>query len=129
MKFNYSDSLAKRITDTIGLPIYTFRKYVKQKQREATKVIGIPWYTEESWRKMKALAEDGDRFHSSYPQWLAYADRATVILTNRQKLFERLSIEPLDYLVWCQKRSLKRNSDSRIRYTQYMLKQKIKQFH
>ncbi len=129
MKFRYTDSLIKRIADTIGLPLYTFRKYAQSRSKNVSPVVGIPWYSEKNWHKMKALAEDKERFHATYQQWLASADKSTVLLTNRVKLFEHLSIDPIHYAWWCNKKSLKKYKASRIAYTQYLLRQKIKQLN
>ena len=63
MKFHPSESLVKRMVDTVGLPMYTFRKFVAKTNRTAQQVVGIPWYSRDDWYKMKALAEDKERFH------------------------------------------------------------------
>ncbi len=127
MKFRHTDSLIKRMVDTIGLPMYTFRKYVARKQKNSLAVIGIPWYTKDDWYKMKVLSEDKDRFHTSYEQWLANTDKSIVLLTNRRKLFERLDIDPIYYSYWCDKKSLRKNKDSRTAFTQYLLHKKLRQ--
>ena len=127
MKFQHSDSLIKRMVDTVGLPMYTFRKYVARKQRNSLAVVGIPWYSPEDWYKMKALAEDKERFHFNYEQWLANTDKSVVILTNRNKLFERINIDPIYYSYWCDKKSLGKNRESRTAYTQHLLNKKIRQ--
>ena len=127
MKFEETDSLVKRMVDTVGLPIYTFRKYVSSKTKSASQVVGIPWYTEDTWYKMKALADDKERFHATYQEWFLNTDKSIIILTNRGKLFERLQIDPLDYAHWCKQKSYNRNRPSRTAYTQYLLRRKLKQ--
>ena len=129
MKFESTDSLVKRIVDTIGLPIYTFRKFVVNKNKTTMQVVGIPWYTKKDWYKMKALADDKQNFHPSYEQWLASSDKSIVILTNRNQLFERLNIDPIHYAFWCRQKSRQKNRESRTAYTQYLLHRKIKQTH
>ena len=128
MKFEPSESLVKRIVDTIGLPMYTFRKFVAKKNKTATQVVGIPWYSREDWYKMKALANDKQHFHADYEHWLANTDKSIVLLTNRKQLFERLNIDPIHYAFWCKQKSLHKNRESRTAYTQYLLHRKIKQF-
>ncbi len=86
-----------------------------------SQVVGIPWYSEENWIRMKALAEDKEHFHKTYEQWLANADKCTVLLTNRGKIFKHLSIDPIHYVRWCDNRSLQKNKFSRTAYTQYLL--------
>ena len=127
MKFKCTDSMVKRITDTIGMPIYTFKRYSKTLDNKSPEVIGVPWYTEKSWKEMKALATDSDQLHESYQNWLASADKSIVLLTNRGELFERLQIDPIHYAWWCKKKSFMRNRASRSLYTQYLLKKKISQ--
>lgn len=126
MKFHPSESLVKRMVDTVGLPMYTFRKFVAKKNGTAQQVVGIPWYSRNDWYKMKALAEDKERFHTSYEQWLATTDKSVVILTNRKKYFERLNVDPIHYAFWCNHKSLDKNKESRTAYTQYLLHKKIK---
>ena len=126
MKFQPTESLVKRMVDTIGLPIYTFRKFVARKNQNAAQVVGIPWYTREDWYKMKALAADKQSFHINYEQWLANTDKSIVLLTNRKKMFERLNIDPIHYAFWCNQKSLRKNRESRTAYTQYLLHKKIK---
>ena len=114
------------MVDTVGLPMYTFRKYVARRQKNSLAVVGIPWYSREDWYKMKALAEDKERFHTDYAQWLANTDKSVVILTNRKKLFERINIDPIYYSYWCDKKSLNKNKESRTAYTQHLLNKKIR---
>lgn len=114
------------MVDTIGLPLYTFRKFVARKDKNSAQVIGIPWYTREDWYKMKALAADKQSFHANYEQWLANTDKSIVLLTNRRKFFERLNIDPIHYAFWCNQKSLHKNRKSRTAYTQHLLHKKIK---
>lgn len=90
-------------------------------------VIGIPWYSERSWKNMKEISVDKDSFHESYQVWLAHADKSVVILTNRDKPFERLQIDPVSYSWWCENQSIKRDKESRRAYIQYLLESKVKQ--
>ena len=115
------------MVDTVGLPLYTFRRYASRKNKNTLPVVGIPWYSREDWYKMKALSDDKERFHPSYEHWLANTDKSIVLLTNRKKLFERLNIDPINYAWWCNKRKMHKNSESRKAYTQYLLNKKIKQ--
>ncbi|MFK7794158.1 MAG: hypothetical protein AB8B89_02300 [Gammaproteobacteria bacterium] len=95
-------------------------------KKEQLAVVGIPWYSERSWKNMKELADDQENFHNSYRAWLAQADKSVVILTNRNKPFERLQIDPVSYSWWCENQSIRRDKESRRMYIQYLLKEKIK---
>lgn len=117
--------MVKRVVDTIGLPMYTFRKFAARKSKNSSQVIGIPWYSEENWLKMYALADDKERFHSSYKQWLANTDKSIVLFTNKGTLFERIDIDPVNYACWCEKKSLKKDRHSRTAYTQRLLYNRI----
>ena len=90
-------------------------------------IVGIPWYSERSWLKMKEIASDPESFHPSYQVWLAHADKSVVILTNRDKPFERLNIDPTSYAWWCENQSIKRDKESRRAYVQYLLQNKLNQ--
>jgi hypothetical protein len=90
-------------------------------------VVGIPWYSERSWKKMKEISDDQENFHDSYQVWLAYADKTVVILTNRNKPFERLNIDPVSYSWWCENRSIQRDKESRRMYIQYLLESTVKE--
>ena len=129
MRFQCTDSMVKRITDTIGMPIYTFKRYMQSKEEKTPEVVGVPWYNEKSWKEMKALAEDKDQLHESYQKWLASADKSIVLMTNRGELFERLYIDPIHYTWWCKKKVFRRNRASRSLYTKYLLNKKIAQSH
>lgn len=96
-------------------------------KKESAAIIGIPWYSERSWKKMKEISDDQDSFHESYQVWLAHADKSVVILTNRNKPFERLKIDPISYSWWCENQSLKRDKESRRAYVQYLLENKLSQ--
>jgi hypothetical protein len=97
------------------------------KINEPFAVVGIPWYSERSWKKMKEISADQENFHESYPMWLASADKSVVILTNRNKPFERLKIDPVSYTWWCENQSIQRDKESRRSYIQYLLQNKLKQ--
>jgi len=95
------------------------------KQNQAA-VVGIPWYTERSWKRMKEIADDQENFHQTYQAWLANADKSVVILTNRDKPFERLNIDPISYSWWCENMAVMRNKESRRMYIQYLLQKELK---
>ena len=113
------------MVDTVGLPLYTFRKFAARKNKNTHQVVGIPWYTEKDWQKMLALAEDKDKLHTSYAAWLANTDKSIVFLTNKGTLFERIDIDPIQYACWCERKSLKKDRHSRTAYTQRLLYQRI----
>ncbi len=99
------------------------KKNIKKEQRA---VVGIPWYTERSWKNMKDISDDQENFHDSYQIWLAHADKSVVILTNRERPFERLNIDPTSYSWWCENQSIPRDKESRRLYIQYLLENKLK---
>ena len=83
--------------------------------------MGVPWYTERTWNHMKKISEDQDSFHNSFQEWLAFADRSIVLLTNIHRPFIRLDIDPISYSWWCEKNSMGKNKESRRQYIQYLL--------
>ena len=89
-------------------------------------VMGIPWYTEDSWNEMKNISEDKENFHSNFQEWLASADKSIVHLSNQNRPFLRLDIDPISYSWWCDKNSVKKDKDSRRAYIKYVLENKIK---
>jgi hypothetical protein len=94
-------------------------------RKEPFAVVGIPWYTERSWNKMQEISDDKENFHASYQVWLAHADKSVVILTNRNKPFERLKIDPVSYSWWCENQTIARDKESRRSYIQYLLQSKL----
>lgn len=88
--------------------------------------MGVPWYTESAWNEMKKIAEDQENFHASFQEWLAYADRSIVLLTNINRPFIRLDIDPVSYSWWCEKNTLNKDKHSRRLYIQYLLENKQK---
>jgi len=99
----------------------------QQNKKESAAIIGIPWYSERSWKKMKEISDDQENFHESYQVWLAHADKSVVILTNRNKPFERFKIDPVSYSWWCENQSFRRDKESRRAYVQYLLENKLSQ--
>lgn len=96
-------------------------------KKDTAAVVGIPWYSEESWEEMKKISADPESFHESYQMWLAHADKSVVLLTNRDKPFERLNIDPISYSWWCENQSVQRDKESRRAYVQYLLENKLQQ--
>ena len=95
------------------------------KKKHPETVVGIPWYSERAWKRMKEISDDRESFHESYQIWLAHADKSVVLLTNRNRPFERLSIDPVSYSWWCENQSIRRDKESRRAYIQYLLEQKL----
>lgn len=96
-------------------------------KNEKLAVVGVPWYTERAWMKMKEICIDKENFHSSYQLWLANADKSIVLMTNRNKPFEKLKIDPTSYDWWCENQALRRDKESRRSYIQYLLDNKVQQ--
>ncbi len=113
------------MADTIGLPWITFRKVNRYTKSSKLTVVGVPWYDVDEWEKTKKICEDPETFHNSYMQWLSHADKATISLLRREKPFERVKIIADDYAKWCDKYKIRKNRRSRIKYAQYLLKQKL----
>jgi hypothetical protein len=125
MKFFQSDSMIKRMADTIGLPWITFHRINRYSETSKLSVVGVPWYDEEEWKKVKKLCEDPETLHGTYQLWQGNADKATIALLRRGKPFERVKIIAKDYAKWCEKHKIRKNRKSRIRFVQYLLKQKL----
>ena len=100
----------------------TTNQHIKKKQ---IAIVGIPWYSERAWKRMKEISDDKESFHESYRTWMANADKSVVILTNRSKPFELLTIDPVSYSWWCENQAMPRNKESRRMYIQYLLQNKL----
>lgn len=125
MKFFQGDSTIKRMADTIGLPWITFRQINRFSEASKFSVVGVPWYDEKEWRKAKKICEDPETLHNTYEQWLSSADKATIALLKRGKPFERVKIVAQEYIAWCEKHKIRKNRQSRIKFVQYLLMQKL----
>ena len=126
MKFFKGDSTIKRMSDTIGFPWITFRRFNRYTSLAKQTVVGVPWYDVDEWKQTKNICEDPDSFHDTYMQWLSFADKATVSLTKQGKPFERVKIIANDYATWCNNHKIRKNRRTRIKYVQYLLHNKLK---
>ena len=113
------------MADTIGLPWITFRQVNRYSEASKFSVVGVPWYDENEWKKTKKFCEDPETLHNTYEQWLSSADKATIALLKRGKPFERVKIVAQEYIAWCEKHKIRKNRQSRIKFVQYLLMQKL----
>ena len=95
--------------------------------KDKQSVMGIPWYTENTWQKMKEISEDKENFHENFQTWLAIVDKSIIGLTNINRPFLRLDIDPVSYSWWCDKNSMKKDKESRRQYVQFLLHNKLKE--
>lgn len=56
---------------------------------------------------------------------LPRADKNVIHLTNQDKPFETLNINPVSYSRWYENQSLKKDKESRHAYIQYLLENKL----
>ena len=76
-------------------------------------VVAVGWYTEGNWTKVKASANDLDRFEETYKEWTEMAEKAFQDLRNAGVSAEKFNINSEELLAWCLAHGKVNNAASR----------------
>ena len=63
--------------------------------------VGVGWYTEDEWAKVKASAQDPERFEETFQEWLSMANNALEQLRKTGINAEKSFVSSGALLAWC----------------------------
>ncbi len=78
--------------------------------------VGVGWYDEAEWAKVKAMADDPERFEDSFPEWVSVAEDALRGLVNAGLKPVRVLLAAEDLDAWCRLHDKLNNATSRAEY-------------
>jgi len=78
--------------------------------------MGIPWYRREDYPRIRKIMADGERFAEAYDDWLHRAEAIERRIAANGVPAIRAVIDPGQFLIWCEIRALKCDSQARGRF-------------
>lgn len=78
-----------------------------------TKIAGMAWYKPENFARLRAMFEDGDKLHRSYPEWLAAAETGSKQLEKSGVRVVHVDIDPDHFPEWCKAQGQKLDAAAR----------------
>ena len=79
-------------------------------------VVAVPWYTEAGYAATLAIMEDSGLFPDSYSAWHRGAQDLVRQLRSAGISPVIVSIDPDDFLDWCQAEDVRADAESRLEY-------------
>ena len=83
---------------------------------------GVSWYTESEWAKVKATAEDAERFEPTYVEWVAMVEEGMVKMRQAGIAPEKVLITADELLVWCRLTGKTNNGSNRAQFVSEKLR-------
>jgi hypothetical protein len=87
--------------------------------------IGLAWYSRETWEKLRAIADDGEKLDNSFEEWERGALQAIRELASVGRRVLKVPIDVEAYVAWCRERRCRLDSASRAEYVTERLKTEI----
>ncbi len=81
----------------------------------------IAWYNPESWFKVKAVAEDPERFEATFEEWLIRAKRQLKTMEADGVRAIAVPVEANELMIWCSINGRSNYSESRAEYAMWKL--------
>lgn len=75
--------------------------WLRPKDVPAKVKVGVGWYSEEQWAKVKAGAEDAERFEATYSDWVQMAQQSLANLRAAGIVAEKSYIDAEELRAWC----------------------------
>lgn len=88
------------------------------------KAVGMAWYHETDYIPLRKLFEDGEKLHSTYPQWLQAANLGVERLKKGGAIVERVYITPDEFSAWCAAKGERLNAESRMAFVNEVVAKK-----
>lgn len=83
-------------------------------------IAGMAWFKPENFVKLRAMFEDGNKLHRTYPEWLKAALTGQKQLESRGIRVIRVDIDPDDFPKWCKSKGLNLNANARTQYASFV---------
>ena len=79
-------------------------------------VVGMAWYRPETFARLRAMFEDGEKLHRTYEEWLAAAETGRKSMEAKRVRVVCVDIDPDQFPKWCAANGMKLNDEARNRY-------------
>jgi len=79
----------------------------------------VGWYTQDEWAKVKASAEDAERFEATFEEWVAMAEDSMVNIRASGINAEKSYILASELLAYCLARNLPNNAAARAEFVSH----------
>ena len=83
-------------------------------------VVGMAWFSAESYDRLRALFEDGDKLPVTYAQWLVNADAGYQSLSASGVSVIKVDIDLDQFPKWCASQGHNINAEARKAYASFV---------
>ena len=80
------------------------------------RVTGMAWYREDTFTRLRAMFEDGDKLHRTYKEWLVAAEAGRKSYESQGIRVICVDIDPDNFPEWCKANGMKLNAEARIKF-------------
>ncbi len=80
-------------------------------------IVGMAWYRPETFDRLRAMFEDGDKLHRSYKEWLSAAEFGRKSMEAQGIRVVCVDIDPDEFPKWCKANGMKLNAEARKGYS------------
>ena len=80
-------------------------------------IIGMSWYRPETFARLRAMFEDGNKLHRTYEEWLTDAEAGRKSMEAKGVRVVCVDIDPDQFPKWCTANGMKLNAEARNRYS------------
>lgn len=79
-------------------------------------IVGMAWYRPETFDRLRAMFEDGEKLHRTYKEWLAAAETGRKSMEAKGVKVVCVDIDPDEFPKWCAANGMKLNAEARNKY-------------
>lgn len=79
-------------------------------------VVGVVWYSQNDWMRIKATADDPDRFEDTFADWAVMATENLELAQKRLPSARKVLIAADEFFLWCHLRGKHNNADGRAEF-------------
>lgn len=80
------------------------------------RILGIPWYRPETYARLRAMFEDGEKLHRTYEEWFAAADDLRKRTEADGIRVICVDIDPDEFPGWCRANGTNLSAPARNRF-------------
>lgn len=80
------------------------------------RITGIPWYRQEDFETLKSQFVDGKNLHKTWEDWRNACVTHVAKLERDGLIIERVIIDPIEFMAWCNDNAIAQNSSARGRF-------------
>ena len=89
-----------------------------------TPIIGFAWFDRTQWRRLTEAVEDRNELDDTYEQWERSALEAVRMIESQGQKVERVHVEVVSLVSWCQEKGLPVNGRSRSEYVTQLMQRR-----